>query len=519
MQLTPSSVRWAIDFVANHSDGDLFPRILEFDAILAQREYFTELLAKADLNQLHPGPSRRFIVPKDEISYRQATQLDPQDSIILSALLYQYGQGIEDRRLGSKIVFSYRFVPSDEHGLYSSNSAWNEFWDEAKDLAAQASAVLYCDIADFYNQIYHHTIENQLIESQFPNQAVKWILNLLGSTTADVSRGVPVGPHSVHLLAEAALIPIDNALASYGLTFRRFADDILIFCDDRKRARSVLARVASVLDKQQRLTLQRHKTRIFSSDDCIELCNKMVEDRPINSHERDMLAIVRKYSGGDPYKLISYEKVKPKDWKQLTEKKITSIIEEYTSAADTDYIRLRWFYRRLTQIGHPGAMQISLKKIRQLEPCFANICSYFASVQTISPKKWKGIGGKLLVLLETHDVKDNEYFGLSILSLFSRNAYLNHFPALASQFATSDPYARREIILAGYKNRAVDWLREHKESFEGMDLWQKRAFLLGCSQLPPDERKFFLRRRKFERPFEMTICKWARRPAQSRETG
>ena len=269
MQLQSSSVRWAIDFIANHSDGDLFPRILEYDAILAQREHFTGLLEKADLNQLRPGPSRRFIVPKDEISYRQATQLDPQDSIILSALLYQYGQGIEDRRLDSKIVFSYRFGPSDEHGLYSSQSAWNEFWEEAKDLAARSSEVLYCDIADFYNQIYHHTIENQLIESGFPNQAIKWILNLLGSTTADVSRGVPVGPHSVHLLAEAALIPIDNALASYGLTFRRFADDILVFCDNRKQTRSVLARVASVLDKQQRLMLQRHKTRILSSDDCL----------------------------------------------------------------------------------------------------------------------------------------------------------------------------------------------------------------------------------------------------------
>ena len=509
MQLKGSSVRWAIDCVANHSDGDLFPRILEFEAILAQREYFIELLEKPELLQLHPGPSRRFIVPKDEISYRQATQLDPQDSIILSALLFQYGQGIEDRRLDSKIVFSYRFGPSGEHGLYSSQSAWNEFWDEAKDLAERSSAILYCDIADFYNQIYHHTIENQLIASGFPNQAVKWIRNLLGSTTADVSRGVPVGPHSVHLLAEAALIPIDNTLASYGFTFRRFADDILIFCDSREQARSVLARVASVLDKQQRLTLQRHKTRIFSSDECLELCNKMIEDRPINSHEKEMLAIVRKYSGGDPYKLISYETVKPKDWKRLTEKKITSIIDDYTKRIDTDYIRLRWFYRRLTQIGHPGAMRISLKKIRQLGPCFANICSYFASVQTISPKKWKKVGEKLLMLLETHDVKDNEFFRLSILSLFTRNAYLNHFPALASQFGTSDPYARREIILAGYKNGAVDWLREHKETFEGMDPWQKRAFLLGCSQFPPDERKFFLRRRKLERPFEMALCKWA----------
>ena len=513
MRLQSSSIHWAIDFLANHADGDLFPRLREFDAIVGQRTYFTALLEKSDISQFAPGPPRRFIVPKDEISYRQATQLDPQDSIILSALLYQHGQGIEDRRLDKQIVYSYRFGPSEDHGLYSSQSAWNEFWDDAKALAERSSVILYCDIADYYNQIYHHTIENQLIESGFPNQATKWILNLLESTTAGVSRGVPVGPHSVHLLAEAALIPIDNALMSHGLTFRRFADDILIFCANQPQARSALARVARILDKQQRLTLQRHKTRYLSSGDCLDMCNQMVEDRPINSDEREMLAIVRKYSGGDPYKLISYEKVSPKDWKRLTEKKISSIIKEYIKDADTDYIRLRWFYRRLTQIGHPGAIQISLKEIGRLGPCFANICSYFSSVQSISRKKWKKIGGQLLLLLETHDVKDNEFFRLSILSLFTRNAHLNHFSALSSQFDASDPFARREILLAAYENGAADWLREHKEAFQSMDLWQQRAFLLACSRFPLDEKRFFLHRQKFERPLELTLCKWARRPS------
>lgn len=76
-----------------------------------------------------------------------------------------------------------------------------------------------------------------MIESGLPNQAIKWIISLLESTTAGVSRGVPIGPHAIHLIAESSMIPIDNSLCSIGLNFMRFADDILIFCDSHDSAK------------------------------------------------------------------------------------------------------------------------------------------------------------------------------------------------------------------------------------------------------------------------------------------
>ena len=138
------------------------------------------------------------------------------------------------------------------------------FGVNARVLARRSGVVLYCDIADFYNQISHHTIENQLIESGFPNQAIKWIVRLLESTTSGVSRGVPIGPHSIHLLAEASLIPVDNTFLAEGFRFLRFADDILILCENQQEAQLTLAKVAEILDKQQRLMLQRHKTRFLT---------------------------------------------------------------------------------------------------------------------------------------------------------------------------------------------------------------------------------------------------------------
>ncbi|MDJ0775496.1 MAG: reverse transcriptase domain-containing protein [Mastigocoleus sp. MO_167.B18] len=495
----------------DHSDGDLFPRILEIDAIHEMADEFIKLLEVKDISSFPPGSCRRFIVPKDEIAYRQATQLYPQDSIILAALIYQYGQGIENRRLPNTTVFSYRFQPDIQLGLYTNQTAWNDFWQVAYQKSQNFRYILYCDIADFYNQIYHHVIENQLIESQFPNQAIKWIISLLESTTAGVSRGVPVGPHPVHLIAEGAMIPVDNSLSFNGINFIRFADDILIFCDSHASAKKALALIASTLDKQQRLMLQRHKTKIYDSKEFGKLCTSMVEDRPISSDEDKVLKIIRKYSRGNPYAVVSYNEISDEDWKTISGDIIRSIIKEYIEQSEVDYIRLRWFYRRLTQIGHPGAIDVSLEEIANLGPCFANICTYLASVQSVEAEKWIQVGERLLDLLESDEVKGNEYFRLSILSLFTKNKHINHFSKLAERYTSSEPFVRREILLSAKQNLASDWLRELKESYQTMDPWQQIAYIFGTSKFPRDEKKYFLNRCTFSKPFENVLAKWAKK--------
>jgi len=510
MTLCKDSINWAIDFVADHSDGDLFPKVIEIQAIKEKREFFVSAVENRDLSHFSPMPCRRFIVPKDEISYRQATQLHPQDSLLLSALIHQYGKGIEDRRLENSRVYSYRFLPTQKDGLYGNKNAWNDFWTQASLLATTSNAVLYLDIADFYNQIYHHTVENQLIASSFPNQAIKWIISLLESTTAGVSRGVPIGPHPIHLIAESTMIPIDNSLESNGLRFIRYADDILIFCNSDKAAKSALSTVANVLDKQQRLMLQRHKTKIYKPEEFRRLCSEMIEDRPIDRNESRLLGLIKKYTGGNPYKTISYNTISRDDWAQFSTETVSKIINEYLNKEDVDYIRLRWFYRRLAQVGHPGAIEVSLNQLDSLGPCLANICFYISSLQNIEPAQWKGIGSKLLALLDSDDIKENEFFRLSILSLFSRNSYINHFSQMSRLFSVSDPFARREILLSAYQNGAVDWLREHKEAYINMDPWQKMAFTYCASMLPKDEKKYFINRFSYEGPFAETLAKWAK---------
>jgi hypothetical protein len=512
MKLSQTSVEWALDFISARSDSDLFPPTPELQAIQPLRQQLLDALTTPDLQSLTLGPYRRFLVPKDEVSYRQATQLDPQDALILTALIHEYGDGIEKRRASRKQVFSYRFEPNKDGGLYEEVSGWNDFWVQVYKRSFQRGLAVYCDIADFYNQIYHHTLENQLIESGFPNQATKWIMGLCESTTAGVSRGVPIGPHGVHLLAEATLIPIDNALNDHGLEFLRYADDIVIFVNDENSARSALATVAHTLDKQQRLMLQRHKSKIYTPTQVQQLALQMIEDQPVSEDEADLLRIVKKYSHDNPYYTVWFGEVSDEDWLSITQNTLERIVDRYFATPNVNYPRLSWFYRRLAQIGHPGALAVTLQRLSSLIPCLPSVITYISSIQTIEPAVWASVGAELTELIQSEVIHDQEYYEVQLLSLFARNRDMNHFSRIGQRYSASTPAGRRQILLAARENDAIDWLRELKEDFPSMDSGQRLAFLYAMIKFPSDERKHFVGRHQagLTRQLELVLAKVAK---------
>lgn len=508
MKIKRASVEWALEFIAASSDSDLFPPTPELQAVDHGR--FIDALADSDLESLKFGSYRRFLVPKDEISYRQATQLDPQDALVLISLVHGWGDGIEARRLARTQVFSYRFAPS-KAGLYAEESGWNHFWQAVAEGSLQSNQMVYCDIADFYNQIYHHTLENQLIAASFPNQVTKWIVGLFQSTTAGVSRGVPIGPHAVHILAEATLIPVDNALLAHGLKFVRYADDVVIFAANDAEARSALATVAQTLDKQQRLMLQRHKTKILDHASAGQLAERMREDQPISGEERDLLRIIKNYSKGDPYRTVWFDEIGADDWSSITPETLERVINSYLLPARVDYVRLGWFFRRLAQVGHPGALAVTLRRMRDLTPCLPSVIRYISAVQSIKPENWHKVGQQLVELLDSELVEGQEYYEALLLSLFARNSDLDHLARITRRYPKATPAGRRQILLTAAHNDAVDWLREFKEDFPSMDPGQQLAFLYGMTKFPSDERRYFQKRHKssFTRPLVVAVTEIA----------
>ena len=126
-------------------------------------------------------------------------------------------------------------------------------------------------------------------------------MRLLEYVTQKMSRGIPIGPHASHLLAEMSLIPIDDSLTLKGIDYCRYADDIIVFAKDETDARAKTYSIAGILDSNQRLMLQRQKTRLYSHDAFIEYARQMIADNPMDIQEEEMLEIIRSYSSDNPY--------------------------------------------------------------------------------------------------------------------------------------------------------------------------------------------------------------------------
>ena len=512
MKVAVDSIGWALNHLITIGDSDLFPIPIEFDAIAGLGAEAIKILSDLDLSQVSPGSARRFIVPKDDLSYRIATQLDPLDSIFLAALMHQYGNQIEAKRraVGEKRVFSYRFAPDTNGNFYDKTFSWNEFWGNCFEKSKSFEYAIVLDISDFYNQIYHHTLENQLAECGLPNQVIKWILALSESLTAKTSRGIPVGPHSAHLLAEISLKPVDNSLVTRGIEFCRFVDDIIVFCHSLVEARINVLTIADVLDKQQRLMLQRQKTKILDKERFQKYCKEMVEDRPINDLETNLLKVIRKHSGGNPYSIIHLSQISNEDLCLFKEESIEKIFDDYLSPGEPDYTRLRWFIRRLSQVGHPGAVNYCVDNINKLMPALNDICQYFVSVSNFSASEWPVLGEKILSLLDDPLIQANDYYQMSIYSLFNRKVELNHFEKILKNYQVNPSNLKRETIITAFKYGAADWIRELKEHYSGMDRWQQRAFLVACSKLPKEEKRFFLGHVSNADKLDELLIKWAR---------
>ncbi len=194
LKLKSTSYRWAITHLSNQSDTDLFPRPFEIDALACYPEEVVRVLQTTDTKSWSAG--RSTIVPKGELSFRFATQLDPWDSLILTAAIREFGDGIEQKRIpySDEIVFSYRFEPMSDGKMYKMDADWPSFWGKSKEKAAHIGGyVAIADVSSYYNQIYHHSLENQLQKAGVPSEVAESIIRLCAHLTQGVSRGILLG--------------------------------------------------------------------------------------------------------------------------------------------------------------------------------------------------------------------------------------------------------------------------------------------------------------------------------------
>lgn len=154
-QLQSDSLKWALTHILRFGDTDIFPVPFEYKAIEYCWDDIQDELVNIDLSNYDTGSLRRFLIPKPGGGFRVAIQLDPIDTILYTAMVYEAADLIEQQRIPieRKIACAYR-VDLDPNGqFFRTENGWPDFHEKSTELSESGdySYVLIADIADFYN--------------------------------------------------------------------------------------------------------------------------------------------------------------------------------------------------------------------------------------------------------------------------------------------------------------------------------------------------------------------------------
>ncbi len=239
------------------------------------------------------NPISHILAPKKEFfDFRKCAIIQLLDELKFLSLVLQVAQAIEIGRVNKSknIVFSYRFKPDGGY-LFDSKYGFTAFRQHVSKKSKQKNinVVVSCDISNFYDRINLHRLECILASSdRIDKKIVSQINELLLFWSNRDSYGLPVGSNASRILAEAALIEVDNYLLSHKISYCRFVDDFRLFAPDAATAHRWLAMLVDKLAKEG-LFLNTSKTAIKDVSQFLEPLSPE-ENSPENTDTEDLSA-------------------------------------------------------------------------------------------------------------------------------------------------------------------------------------------------------------------------------------
>jgi hypothetical protein len=412
--LKQGSLDWSLRHALKYGYVEFFPPAFEFEAIDYDWKNLSDWLRQQDALQWKTRQLRRCLSPKHRYGFRVATQLDPLDLLMYSALVYEIGDELEARRIppSESIVHSYRFKPGKDGTLYDPQFSYETFLGAASQLADSGdhSFVVVADIADFFPRIYSHRVENALRQATHRTNHAIALERLFAQWNEHYSYGIPVGSASSRLVAEVALDDIDRALLSEGATYLRYSDDFRIFCKSEREAHQRLAFLAYVLFENHGLTLQEFKTTIVPIDKFVARYVGSEERTTINSLSERLYAILREAGITSPYEEIEWGDLTSDQWERIDELNLEEILREQVAAPGLDIQLTRFVLRRLGQLDSTTALPTVLGNLEDLYPVFPDVVRMVKNLRSLDPTQRRDLGDRFLDLIPS-DVDSQRVHG------------------------------------------------------------------------------------------------------------
>ncbi|MCD1641349.1 RNA-directed DNA polymerase [Aurantimonas coralicida] len=477
----------AVKNVYKHGDTDIFPFPIEnrifHDEIASVCDLLCEAYDNFDDRFAESSPEDiRSQVPIHHTGFRWATQLDPFWNAFYLGSVLSIAERIEARRLSSDTVFSYRLDPTSllAGNLFRMDLSWIDFVNSSRKAAEKHDYVVICDISDCYARISHHKLENALRLSECPPHTSHVILRYLAYLTGTKSSGLPIGGPASRILAELALINVDQIMADSGIVFYRYADDYHLFCNSRREAYEALVRISEALDNDG-LALQRSKTRILRNSEYLAASKSLInEDTDTSAPIHRLMSLSLRY---DPYSANSqqnYETLR----EQLSSIDIVSLLNEQLSRSRVHIPATKKIIaaiRTLEADAQYGAIISMLNSMDILYPISSNVFILIKSVfSNMSHAQRDDICERIRQLYdEGHEVMTTPIaiaFAVRILGdhpIPANQTFLNR--CFDKQ---TDPLVRRDIIMIFSNWGYFAWLSIFKSKFVSVSGWERRALIL-----------------------------------------
>jgi hypothetical protein len=447
-----------------------------------------------------------------------ASQLDPLDTLIYCALIYEVGAQFEATRVpvNEHRVFSYRFLPDSDGQLYDPQMNYEAFRLKSLALARRraSSFVVMTDIADFFPRIYGHPMENAMIAAAPGGDHARVLAKLVSAWNMGVSYGIPIGPSPSRLISEVTIGDVDQALLAEQLEFCRFSDDYRVFVPTERKARESLAFLANVLYRNHGLTLQESKTEIVRADQFVARFERAERDKERRELRGSFSAIVAALGlMNSPYDAIEYKDLSKKQKTLVNSLNLWSIVaREAGTSRSLDIPMMRFVLGRIRQLGLRDADDLLLSNISRFAPVFREVVEALVVQSGMTDADLASLGSQLLNLFDDSTVGHLEYHRDWLLTPFANQSVWNHVDRLVRLHERNvDEVTRRAITLALGRGRVSHWFKTRKQQVFQLSLWNRRAFLYGASCLPGDEAKHWYRSLQTQlEPLDQTVIKYAK---------
>lgn len=477
-----SAIDLAIRNTFKEGLSDIFPEPFETE-LLSERlfrgklrnEIKTRILSNS-LSGLKAYPLAHVLFPKkNAYDFRRAALIDPLDSICYLALVLTFADTIEKSRIAKskKTIYSYRLNPKLDY-LFDDQYNYSSFQSRVtqKSKNSRVKILVKCDIASFYDRMNLHRLESTLLSIGVDKGTVSLTNELLLFWANRDSYSIPIGGNASRILAEAALLSVDDFLHSHKVNFCRYVDDFRFFAPDAKTAHSWLALLVERLYLEG-LTINSAKTSIEFIKSAHDNSQKDTQ-KPTKSRSN---RIIVGYSGTIPLK---FRELSEKETKSLSSLSIGELEQELFKNEILQPDDIKKFLKVLVATHNYERLpfySIIAEKFPQFTPYLIDILiKKKAHISDVRRLEISNYFKSFLFSNPSHP----EYLLICILRLLGTNGYTDKNALLEfwrSLKRNSGAYVGRAVLEALQPLVSRTDVLEIRQYFARADNWEKRAII------------------------------------------